>query len=141
MSNVCAAIGRGQMTVLQDRVNQRRLNFELYNKHLGEINGITFLQEPAGYYSNRWLSTILVDPSKTNGITREDIRLALEKENIESRPLWKPMHLQPIFENYPFYGDGTSEKLFEQGLCLPSGSNLPESDLLKVVTIIKGLFP
>jgi dTDP-4-amino-4,6-dideoxygalactose transaminase len=140
MSNVCAAIGRGQMTVLQDRVNQRRLNFELYNKHLGEINGITFLQEPAGYYSNRWLSTILVDPSKTNGVTREDIRLALEKENIESRPLWKPMHLQPIFENYPFYGDGTSEKLFEQGLCLPSGSNLPESDLLKVVTIIKGLF-
>jgi dTDP-4-amino-4,6-dideoxygalactose transaminase len=66
--------------------------------------------------------------------------LALEKENIESRPLWKPMHLQPIFENYPFYGDGTSEKLFEQGLCLPSGSNLPESDLLKVVSIIKGLF-
>ena len=140
MSNVCAAIGRGQMTVLQDRVNQRRLNFELYTKHLAGITGITFVQEPAGYYSNRWLSTILVDPSKTNGVSREDIRLALEKENIESRPLWKPMHLQPIFENYPFYGDGTSEKLFEQGLCLPSGSNLPESDLLKVVTIIKGLF-
>jgi dTDP-4-amino-4,6-dideoxygalactose transaminase len=137
MSNVCAAIGRGQLTVLQYRVNQRRLNFELYYKHLGEINGITFLHEPAGYYSNRWLSTILVDPSKTNGVTREDIRLALEKENIESRPLWKPMHMQPIFENYPFYGDGTSEKLFEQGLCLPSGSNLPESDLLKVVVIIK----
>jgi dTDP-4-amino-4,6-dideoxygalactose transaminase len=140
MSNVCAAIGRGQMTVLQDRVNQRRLNFELYNKHLGDIYGITFVHEPAGYYSNRWLSTILVDPSKTNGINREDIRLALENENIESRPLWKPMHLQPIFENYPFYGDGTSEKLFEQGLCIPSGSNLPESDLLKVVTIIKSLF-
>ena len=140
MSNVCAAIGRGQMTVLQDRINQRRLNFELYTKHLGGIAGITFVNEPAGYYSNRWLSTILVDPSKTNGITREDIRLALEKENIESRPLWKPMHMQPIFENYPFYGDGTAEKLFEQGLCLPSGSNLPESDLLKVVTIIKGLF-
>ncbi len=140
MSNVCAAIGRGQMTVLQDRVNQRRLNFELYTKHLGGILGITFVHEPTGYYSNRWLSTILVDPSKTNGITREDIRLALEKENIESRPLWKPMHMQPIFENYPFYGDGTAEKLFEQGLCLPSGSNLPESDLLKVVAIIKSLF-
>jgi dTDP-4-amino-4,6-dideoxygalactose transaminase len=140
MSNVCAAIGRGQMTVLQNRINQRRLNFELYSKHLGGIAGINFIQEPAGYYSNRWLSTILVDPSKTNGVSREDIRLALEKENIESRPLWKPMHLQPIFENYPFYGDGTSEKLFEQGLCLPSGSNLPESDLLKVVSIIKGLF-
>jgi len=140
MSNVCAAIGRGQMTVLQDRVHQRRLNFELYTKHLGGIAGITFVHEPTGYYSNRWLSTILVDPSKTNGVTREYIRLALEKENIESRPLWKPMHMQPIFENYPFYGDGTAEKLFEQGLCLPSGSNLPESDLLKVVTIINSLF-
>ena len=140
MSNVCAAIGRGQMTVLQDRVNQRRLNFELYTKYLGGIAGINFVQEPTGYYCNRWLSTILVDPLKTNGISREDIRLALEKENIESRALWKPMHLQPIFENYPFYGDGTAEKLFEQGLCLPSGSNLPESDLLKVITIIKSLF-
>lgn len=141
MSNVCAAIGRGQMTVLQDRVNQRRLNFEFYTKRLSGIAGITFVYEPTGYYSNRWLSTILVDPSKTNGVTREDIRLALEKVNIESRPLWKPMHMQPIFENYPFYGDGNAEKLFEQGLCLPSGSNLPESDLLKVVAIIKSLFP
>jgi len=140
MSNVCAAIGRGQMTVLQDRVNQRRLNFELYSKHLANISGITFLNEPVGYYSNRWLSTILVDPSKTDGISREDIRLALEKENIESRPLWKPMHMQPIFENYPFYGNGTSERLFDQGLCLPSGSNLAESELLEVVKIIKSLF-
>ncbi len=140
MSNVCAAIGRGQMTVLQDRVNQRRLNFELYSNHLANISGISFLNEPVGYYSNRWLSTILVDPSKTNGVTREDIRLALEKENIESRPLWKPMHMQPIFENYPFYGDGTAERLFEQGLCLPSGSNLDENELLEVVKIIKNLF-
>ncbi len=139
MSNVCAAIGRGQMTVLQDRVNQRRLNFELYKQHLANIPGITFLNEPAGYYSNRWLSTILVDPSKTKGVTREDIRLALEKENIESRPLWKPMHMQPIFENYPFYGDGTAERLFEQGLCLPSGSNLAENELLEVVKIIRTL--
>jgi dTDP-4-amino-4,6-dideoxygalactose transaminase len=140
MSNVCAAIGRGQMTVLQDRVNQRRLNFELYSQHLANISGISLLNEPIGYFSNRWLSTILVDPLKTNGVSREDIRLALEKENIESRPLWKPMHMQPIFENYPFYGEGTSEKLFEQGLCLPSGSNLPEQDLLKVVQLIKSLF-
>jgi len=139
MSNVCAAIGRGQMTVLQDRVNQRRLNFKLYSEHLANISGITFLHEPSGYYSNRWLTTILVDPSKTNGLTREDIRLALEKENIESRPLWKPMHMQPIFENFPFYGDGTAEKLFEQGLCLPSGSNLAENELLEVVKIIKSL--
>lgn len=137
MSNVCAAIGRGQMTVLQDRVNQRRLNFELYVKHLSEIDGIQFVNEPNGYYSNRWLTTILVNSAKTNGVTREDIRLALEKENIESRPLWKPMHMQPIFENYPFYGNGTAELLFEQGLCLPSGSNLAKSELLEVVNIIK----
>lgn len=140
MSNVSAAIGRGQMTVLQDRVNQRRHNFETYVQHLSGINGISFLNEPTGYYSNRWLTTILVNSSKTNGVTREHIRLALDKENIESRPLWKPMHMQPVFENYPFYGDGTAEKLFEQGLCLPSGSNLPEVDLLKVISLIKTIF-
>lgn len=140
MSNVCAAIGRGQMTVLQDRINQRRLNFELYEKHLGGISGITFLKEPAGYYSNRWLSTILVNPLQTNGITREDIRLALEKENIESRPLWKPMHMQPIFEQYPYYGTNVSEKLFDQGLCLPSGSNLTTSDHQLVVKNILAVF-
>jgi dTDP-4-amino-4,6-dideoxygalactose transaminase len=140
MSNVSAAIGRGQMTVLQDRVNQRRHNFETYKNHLSGISGISFLNEPTGYYSNRWLTTILVDSSKTNGVTRDHIRLALDKENIESRPLWKPMHMQPVFENYPFYGNGTAEKLFEQGLCLPSGSNLPEVDLLKVISLIKTIF-
>jgi dTDP-4-amino-4,6-dideoxygalactose transaminase len=139
MSNVCAAIGRGQMTVLQDRVNQRRMNFELYNQHLSGISGITFVSEPAGYYSNRWLSTILVNPLNTNGITREDIRLALEKENIESRPLWKPMHMQPIFEQYPYYGTNVSEKLFEQGLCLPSGSNLTTAEHQLVVKTIKDI--
>ncbi len=137
MSNVCAAIGRGQMTVLQDRVNQRRHNFDLYLKNLNNVDGITFVNEPSGYYSNRWLSTILVDATKTNGITREDIRLALEKENIESRPLWKPMHLQPIFEKYPFYGTGVAEQLFNNGLCLPSGSNLSNEDLYSVVQFIK----
>jgi dTDP-4-amino-4,6-dideoxygalactose transaminase len=90
-----------------------------------------------GSYANRWLTCILVDPLKTGGKTREDIRIDLEKENIECRPLWKPMHLQPIFEKYPFYGDGTSQKLFEQGLCLPSGSNLTESDLERVLAAIK----
>ena len=140
MSNVCAAIGRGQMTVLQDRVNQRRLNFELYTKHLGGIAGITFVHEPAGYYSNRWLSTLLVDPTKTNGITREDIRLALEKENIESRPLWKPMHLQPIFSTYPYYGSNIAETLFDNGLCLPSGSNLTHNDRERIAKAIKAVF-
>ena len=140
MSNVSAGIGRGQMAVLPERVAQRRANFNYYFKRLDSVNGITFLTEPSGYFSNRWLTTMLVDPAKTNRITREDIRIALEKENIESRPLWKPMHLQPVFADSPFYGDGISEKLFENGLCLPSGSNLTEGDLDRVVNeIIKTL--
>lgn len=139
MSNVCAAIGRGQMVVLPERVAKRRQNFDFYVSQLSSIPGIFFLKEPVGFFSNRWLTTILLDPTYTNGITREDVRLALEKENIESRPLWKPMHLQPIFSDKPFYGDGTSERLFEQGLCLPSGSNLSDEDLNSVVTIIRNL--
>ena len=90
------------------------------------------MEEPEGYFSNRWLTTILVDPTKS-GITREDLRLALLEENIESRPLWKPMHLQPVFKDFPYYGGNISEKLFENGLCLPSGSNLEEKDLERVV--------
>jgi dTDP-4-amino-4,6-dideoxygalactose transaminase len=140
MSNVSAGIGRGQMMVLNDRIAQRRKNYDFYLKNLAELPGISFVHEPNGSFSNRWLTTILVDPAKTNGITRETIRLALEANNIESRPLWKPMHLQPIFANAPFYGDGTSEKLFEQGLCLPSGSNLSTQDLDRVVVEIKKLF-
>jgi len=137
MSNVCAAIGRGQMEVLNDRIQQRRSNFDYYLNQIGSIEGIRFLIEPAGYFSNRWLTTILVDTIKTNGVTREDLRLAMEKENIESRPLWKPMHMQPIFADAPFYGNGTAENLFEFGLCLPSGSNLTEGDLERVVKVIK----
>jgi len=137
MSNICAGIGRGQMLVLNDRVNQRRSNFEFYKKSFANVEGISFVNELPGSYANRWLTCILVDPLKTGGKTREDIRIDLEKENIECRPLWKPMHLQPIFEKYPFFGDGTSEKLFEQGLCLPSGSNLTESDLERVLAAIK----
>ena len=133
MSNVCAAIGRGQMEVLNDRIAQRRSNYNYYVNNLGAVEGITFLAEPNGYFSNRWLTTILVDDSKTSGISAESIRLALEKENIESRPLWKPMHLQPIFAGTAFYGDGTSERLFQKGLCLPSGSNLSRLDLDRVL--------
>jgi dTDP-4-amino-4,6-dideoxygalactose transaminase len=139
MSNICAGIGRGQMLVLNDRVNQRRSNFEFYKNSFTNIDGISFVNELPGYFANRWLTCILVDPSKTGGVTRDDIRLALEKENIECRPLWKPMHLQPIFENAPFFGDGTSERLFEQGLCLPSGSNLSKSDLNEVANNIKSV--
>lgn len=137
MSNVCAAIGRGQMEVLNDRIQQRRSNFDYYVHQLEALEGIRFLEEPAGYFSNRWLTTILLDPSKTNGVKREDLRRAMEKENIESRPLWKPMHMQPIFADAPFYGDGMAENLFEFGLCLPSGSNLTKADLERVVKVIK----
>ena len=132
MSNVCAGIGRGQMEVLNDRVAQRRKNFEFYKEHLGGIKGVSFLEEPESYSSNRWLTTILVDPS-TSGTTREEIRIHLEKDNIESRPLWKPMHMQPVFRDAPYYGSGVSEELFANGLCIPSGSNLTEYDLRRVV--------
>jgi dTDP-4-amino-4,6-dideoxygalactose transaminase len=139
MSNVCAGIGRGQMLVINDRVNQRRQVYETYVKHLACISGICFLPEPDGYKSNRWLTTILVDDKETGGITPEAIRLALEKENIESRPLWKPMHLQPVFEACPSFTDGTSEMLFNKGLCLPSGSNLTTEELMSVIMIIKSV--
>jgi dTDP-4-amino-4,6-dideoxygalactose transaminase len=124
LSNVLAGIGRGQMLVLNERIAARRAMFSFYEALFAEVEGITLLAEPTDYYANRWLTTILVDPEKTNGIGREHIRLHLEKHNIESRPLWKPMHLQPVFENAKFYGSGVCEKLFENGLCLPSSSSL-----------------
>jgi dTDP-4-amino-4,6-dideoxygalactose transaminase len=140
MSNVLAAIGRGQLEVLPNRVEQRRKNHAFYFDQLSHIPGISFLTEPEGFFSNRWLTCILVDSSKTGGITREDIRLKLESDNIESRPLWKPMHMQPVFEKYPYYGENVAEKLFENGLCIPSGSNLTEDDLFRTVNIIKAMF-
>lgn len=140
MSNICAGIGRGQMEVLPLRVAQRRANYERYITKMSAIPGVSFVQEPQGYFSNRWLTTLLINPVLTGGVTREDLRLALEAENIESRPLWKPMHLQPIFADAPFYGDGTSERLFEQGLCLPSGSNLTEEDFDRIFAVIDKVF-
>jgi dTDP-4-amino-4,6-dideoxygalactose transaminase len=137
MSNICAGIGRGQMLILNDRVAQRRKNFEFYKSTFANTQGVSFIDELPGYFANRWLTCILVDPSKTRGKTREDIRLALEEENIECRPLWKPMHMQPVFADAPFYGDGTANRLFENGLCLPSGSNLTGADLKRVVEAIK----
>lgn len=139
MSNICAGIGRGQMEVLPERVNQRRANFSYYKEAFKDIEGISFVEEPEGFFSNRWLTTVLVDPGKTGGVTREDIRLALEKQNIESRPLWKPMHLQPVFKEFPYYGGRVAEDLFEKGLCLPSGSNLSEEDLGRVVETVYSL--
>lgn len=140
MSNVCAAIGKGQLEVIEERIQQRRHNYNFYQQQLGEFTGITFLEEPTGYFANRWLTTILVDPDKCNGISREHIRTELEKDNIECRPLWKPMHQQPVFNNCAFYGDGTADLLFRNGLCLPSGSNLSGEDLQRVVGQIKNCF-
>nr|WP_295869771.1 aminotransferase class I/II-fold pyridoxal phosphate-dependent enzyme [uncultured Chitinophaga sp.] len=139
MSNISAGIGRGQMMVLDERVEKRRRNFDYYVKELGGLPGISFLHEPEGSFSNRWLSAILVN-RKESGLSRETIRLALEKENIESRPLWKPMHLQPVFSGAPAYVNGVSEKLFDDGLCLPSGSNLTIQQLESIVLNIKKLW-
>lgn len=134
MSNISAGIGRGQMEVLPERIQQRRANYDWYIDALSETEGIEFLPEPEGYYSNRWLTTVLIKhPSKT----RDDLRTALTAENIEVRPLWKPMHCQPIFKDAPFYGNGTSEKLFADGLCLPSGSNLTQEEKNRVLEQIK----
>ena len=132
MSNIVAGIGRGQMEVLDDRVEARRKVFKFYKKELSTYKNMTFVEEPNGFYANRWLTTILTDSFET----REKIRLALDKENIESRPLWKPMHIQPVFQKFPAYVDGTSEELFERGLCLPSGSNLTLEDLERVINQI-----
>lgn len=137
MSNICAGIGRGQMEVLQQRVQERRNNFSAYQQALAGIDAIQFLIEPEGYFSNRWLTAILVkDPS----VTRETLRLALEQNSIESRPLWKPMHCQPVFKDAPFYGDGTAERLFADGLCLPSGSNMTNEERERVFSSIKEVF-
>ena len=141
MSNIVAGIGRGQAAVINDRVNARRANNAFYQKTFAGIPGIKVHKEPnENYFSNHWLSCILVDPELTGGITREDIRLKLWEYAIETRPLWKPMHLQPVFKDCAFYGDGTSEMLFDKGLCLPSGSNLKKEELEEITQIILELF-
>ncbi len=136
LSNLLAALGRGQLRVLEDRVRRKREIFDFYQKRLGEIEGITFQPELPESRSNRWLTAIIIDPRKT-GCTREDIRLTLEAENIESRPLWKPMHLQPVYRTAPAYVNGISERLFEHGLCLPSGTALTDDDLDRICRIIE----
>ena len=141
MSNIVAGIGRGQMEVLDERVAQRRANFEFYKELFVNIDGVSLLEEPnEDYFSNYWLTSILIDPERTNGITREDFRLKLEKDNIECRPLWKPMHMQPVFADCPYYGNGTSEELFEKGLCLPSGSNMTDEERERIKAAILKLF-
>lgn len=139
MSNICAGIGRGQMLVLQDHVTRRREINTLYRELLKDVEGISFLVNPnSDFNSNHWLTCIVVNPDKV-GCNREDIRLRMEKENIETRPLWKPMHLQPIFADTPYYGTNIAEKLFDNGLCLPSGSSLTDKDINRVASIIKNM--
>jgi dTDP-4-amino-4,6-dideoxygalactose transaminase len=136
MSNVLAGIGRGQLEVLNDRVEARRSNYNRYVSYFSRLNAngfnIKFQEEPDGYFSNRWLTCILIDPEHNNGLTSEIIRIALDEENIESRPLWKPMHQQPIFSSAKSYLNGVADKLFENGLCLPSGSNLTEEEFDRI---------
>ena len=137
MSNICAGIGRGQMEVLNAHVARRREIHALYTKLLAGTPGITVKQAPgAEFASNFWLTCILVDPEKF-GADYETLRQKLDAANIETRPLWKPMHLQPVYASAPFYGNGTSEKIFSQGLCLPSGSSLSDDDIARVVSTIK----
>lgn len=141
MSNICAGIGRGQMEVLEERVTLRRKMHDFYVDLFKDIPGIEVYTVPnEDYFANYWLSSILIDSELTNGIDREAVRLALEAENIESRPLWKPMHLQPIFEMYSYYGNKVAETLFEKGLCLPSGSNLTDADRARISHVINTLF-
>ena len=141
MSNICAGIGRGQMQVLDSHVNLRRDMNQFYLDYFKNIEGVKVFTEPnSEYFSNHWLSAIIVSPEKVNGKTREDLRLALELANIESRPLWKPMHLQPVFEKYPYYGEKVAEKLFEFGLCLPSGSNTTVQDKERINKVFNIFF-
>ena len=138
MSNVCAAIGLGQLEVLETRVVKRRYIHDFYKNKLSKIESIKFLNDIDGFYSNRWLTTIVLE--ENSKINSEKIRLELQKNNIESRPLWKPMHLQPVFNTYQALTNGVSEDLFNRGLCLPSGSNMSDQDLNRVVDIIKNLY-
>ena len=144
MSNVLAGIGRGQLEVLNERVSARRNNNERYKQYFLNHNkagfDIRFQEESEGYYSNRWLTCILVDPSKNKGLTREENRLAMENENIETRPLWKPMHQQPVFSTSKSYLNGVSDKLFENGLCLPSGSNLTKEEFERIFDCLDSIF-
>ncbi|MGL2966858.1 DegT/DnrJ/EryC1/StrS family aminotransferase [Flavobacterium sp. XGLA_31] len=140
MSNICAGIGRGQMEVLDEHLQSRRKMHQFYVDLFAGVEGVRVFTEPnADFYSNHWLSCIVLDPEKTK-ITSEDLRLTLERDNIESRPLWKPMHLQPVFADCAYFGSDISEKLFTNGLCLPSSSNLTDNDRERIAKVIRSLF-
>lgn len=141
MSNICAGIGRGQMQVLDKHVGYRRAMHTFYGSLFQDNPAVTLFSEPSeDYKSNHWLSAITIDVAKANGKTAEQLRLHLEQFNIESRPLWKPMHLQPVFESYPYYGGTVAQDLFENGLCLPSGSNLTDADRNRIAEAVHQFF-
>ncbi len=144
MSNLLAGVGLGQLQVLKERIKARRRNFRRYQTYFRHLRSYGYLvrmgSEPPGFFSNRWLSVILVDPESCRGITRERLRLAFQAANIETRPLWKPMHLQPVFRGVPAYGGRVSERLFDQGLCLPSGSSLTEADFDRIFAVLDKVF-
>jgi dTDP-4-amino-4,6-dideoxygalactose transaminase len=139
MSNVLAAIGRGQLQTLGERVSARRRNFAAYQNALRDLPGVAFMPEAPYGTCTRWLTCLTIDPGAAR-VTREQVRLALEHENIESRPVWKPMHLQPVFAAYPRFGTAVAERLFEHGLCLPSGSDLTDAALARVVDAVRREF-
>jgi len=136
LSNVLAGIGRGQLQVLEERVQARRANFDFYVEALADLPGVDFMPEARWGRHTRWLTTLTIDPQQF-GRTREDVRLALEAENIEARPVWKPMHLQSVFAGYETVGGAVAEDLFERGLCLPSGSNLTQIELERVAAVVR----
>ena len=136
MSNISAGIGRGQLEVLDERVKQRRANNSWYRELLKNVPGVTFQTEPSkDFFSNYWLTCIVIDPEKA-GTDKEKLRLAFQAENIEVRPIWKPMHLQPVFAHCPAYVNGTSEAIFNNGLCLPSGSNLTDIERERIAEVL-----
>lgn len=138
LSNVLAAIGRGQLRVLEDRVAARRRNYAFYTRALAGVPGITFMPEASWGRHTRWLTTLTIQPGEF-GADREAVRLALERENIEARPVWKPMHLQPVFAAFERRGGSVAEELFQNGLCLPSGSNLSLDELARVVEVMRAV--
>ena len=137
MSNICAGIGLGQMTVLEEHVAHHRRVHELYEQAFANVKGIELKSNPdERFHANYWLCTILIDKEET-GVDCEELRVFLDSKGIETRPLWKPMHLQPVFAGSPCYVDGTSEKLFEKGLCIPAGPCVTDEDVAYIVSEIK----
>lgn len=141
MSNICAGIGIGQMKTLDENIQRKRENHKFYKNIFETIKNVSLFEGPdEDYCPNYWLNTIIINPDLTNNRNRNSLRLALEAENIESRPLWKPMHLQPIFQKYPYYGNNIAEELFNKGLCLPSSANLGNNDKSRIKRVIVDFF-